>query len=62
MSVTCIYEGLYVSGENRESEIVFSNVMTEAKRFVLLIQVELMDKFFGDPHMRKIPLPSTVEG
>ena len=52
MSVTCIYE----------SRIVFSSVTTEPKRFVLLIQVERVDKFFGVQHMRKIPLPFTVEG
>ena len=52
MSVTFIYD----------SRIVFSNVTTEAKIFVLLIQVEPVDQFFGDQHMRKILLPFTVEG
>ena len=51
MSVICIYE----------HRIVFSNVTTEATVFVLLIQVERVDEFFGDQHMRKIPLPFTVE-
>ena len=36
MGVTYIYDG----------RIVFSNVTTEEKRFVLLIQVERVDKFF----------------
>ena len=36
MGVTCIYD----------SGIVFSNVTTEEKRFVSLIQVERVDKFF----------------
>ena len=41
MSVTYIYE----------SRIVFSSVTTEPKRFVLLIQVERVDKFFGVQHV-----------
>ena len=51
MSVTCIYK----------SRIVFSNATTEAKRFVLLNQVERVDKVFCDQHMQKISLPFTVE-
>ena len=37
MGVSCIYD----------SRIVFPNVTSEEKRFVLLIQVERVDKFFG---------------
>ena len=54
-----IYIYIYVSGESR---IVFSNVTTEATKLALLIQVELVDKFFVDQDMRKISLPFTVEG
>ena len=62
MSFTFIDEDMCSSGERRESRIVFSNITTEAKKFELLNQVELVDKFCEDQHMRERSLPFAVEG
>ena len=62
MSVTFIDEDMYLSGEIRESRIVSSNITTEAKKLALLNQVELVDKFCEDQHMRERSLPFAVEG
>lgn len=40
----------------------FPNVTTEAKRLRLVIPARLLNKFSGYQHIRKILLPSTVEG